>query len=360
MAHKIYSIALLACSLFFLYSCNNSPALVGAEKEEEKEFWVWSHPHANYSNHQWDSVLTKLSESGFKGILMSADTAVLNRIIPIAKSKDIEVHAWMWAMNRGDADSSWWSYNANGKSLAEKQAYVGYYKFMCPALPAVKEFLKEKVKDLAKINGLDGIHLDYIRYVDVILPTALQPIYGLKQDSIMAEFDYGYHPYMRNLYKEKYGIDPKELPNFKQDTSWINFRLRELNKTVNTLVPIAHKANMQLTAAVFPSPQMSRNMVRQDWEHWNLDKFFPMVYYKFYNEDYHWAASIMDTNIRAVGVDRTICGLYTPDVSDSTEFANALESIFEKGAKGISLFELNGLKEFHYDVIKRYNTFEFN
>lgn len=352
MAYKIQAIVLSLFALL-LFSCTEKKSNNTEEDQNIKpEFWVWSHAHKEFSDLQWDSVFSKMHNAGMYGILIGSDTAVLNAIIPIAHSYEIEVHAWMWAMNRGDADSSWLSYNANGKSLAGEPAYVKYYKFMCPALPEVKEFLQGKVRELTRVKDLDGIHLDYIRYVDVILPKALQPKYNLVQDSIMAEFDYGYHPYMRNLYKEKYGIDPKELPNFKSDTSWINFRLKELNKTVNSLVPIAHKANMKLTAAVFPSPTMAKNMVRQDWENWNLDKFFPMVYYKFYNEDYLWAKQIMDTNVAAVGQNRAICGIYTPDVQDSTEFLNAVNQILQSGTRGMSLFELSGLKEHHYKTIK--------
>lgn len=355
MARKITLALTLLCSLVFV-SCKDQAIKTLTKESYTPEFWAWSHANPDYTNQQWDSVFTKLEDAGFYGVLISADSNVLKRVLPLATQHQLKVQAWMWAMNRSDADSSWWSYNALGQSLAEKRAYVDYYKFMCPALPEVREFLQQKVHELTKIKGLYGIHLDYIRYVDVILPEALQPKYGLKQDHIMPEFDYGYHPEMRKLYKQRYGVDPLELDNYQSDSTWIRFRLDELNKTVNLLPPIAHEAGMQLTAAVFPTPAMSRDMVRQDWESWQLDCFYPMTYFKFYNEDHQWAKLVTDTNIRSVRADRTVCGLYLPDITDSTDFSRAIHHILESKPKGISIFELRGLNESHYNTVKKINN----
>ena len=168
-------------------------------------------------------------------------------------------------MNRGDAKPQWLSVNQLGNSLADEKAYVGYYKFMCPALPEVEDFIKSKMDELASVDGLSGIHMDYIRYVDVILPIGLQPKYGLVQDHIMPEYDYGYHPHMRELYKSKYGNDPMDLDNPGTNEQWINFRLNELNTTVGNLRDHVISKNLNVTAAVFPTPSMSADMVRQNW-----------------------------------------------------------------------------------------------
>lgn len=67
----------------------------------------------------------------------------------------------------------WFSVNRNGQSLADTTAYVDYYKFMCPALPEVREFIKKKIEAYCEVEGLNGIAIDYNRFVDVILPTTL-------------------------------------------------------------------------------------------------------------------------------------------------------------------------------------------
>ena len=88
------------------------------------ELWGWVHADAKKSVLEWELDFKKLNEAGFKGILIGANPEVLKTTIPIAKYYGLEVHAWMWTMNRGDADSSWLSVNQLGNSLAKQKAYV--------------------------------------------------------------------------------------------------------------------------------------------------------------------------------------------------------------------------------------------
>ncbi len=268
------------------------------------------HADKNKTSEDWETVCSELEDHAIYGILIGADTSVLQKIIPPATKHNIEVHAWFWTMNRGDADASWLSVNQLEKSLAEEKAYVNYYKFMCPALPGVKTFLKGKIGELCRIEGLAGIHMDYIRYVDAILPVGLQPKYGLVQDKIYPEFDYGYHPYLVNLYKEKTGINPLYLEHPATDPNWLQFRLDKLNETVTELKDHIHDHGKTATAAVFPTPAMSCEMVRQEWDRWDLDCYFPMVYHNFYNKDIDWIEKVMDENKSIIPETSNIfCGL---------------------------------------------------
>ncbi len=340
---KILGLLILSFVLFASCDKQNPP---------EARFWAWSHAHTNYSEAKWDSLFAKMHDHGFKGLLIGADSAALVRLIPIAHKHHIEVHAWMWAMNRGDAKPEWLSVNALGQSLADERAYVDYYKFMCPALPEVRQFIKSKVEQLASIKGLAGVHLDYIRYVDVYLPVALQPKYNLQQDSIMPQFDYGYHPYLRNKYQEQFGVDPFDLADMAHDSSWFQFRLDQVNEAVNLLPELSDKHGVQLTAAVFPEPEMSAHMVRQQWNNWNIDAFYPMVYYNFYNENPQWVGTIVAKAKSMVPDKNIICGLYLPGIADKESFRESIVQAFTNGASGVSFFELSSLKEEHWQVLK--------
>ena len=308
------------------------------------KFWIWSGADKGRSNSYWDSTFRELKEIGITGVLMSADSIVLKQVIPIATKLDMEVHAWFWTMNRRDANPEWWSVNQLGQSLAEEKAYVDYYKFMCPALPEVKGFIKSKMEGLVKIEGLKGIHMDYIRYVDAILPVGLWEKYGLVQDHIMPEFDYGYHPYMRNLFAKAYGSDPLKIENVTHDSLWLNFRLQELNKTVIGLRDYVNSTDLHISSAVFPTPQMSREMVRQDWDKWQLDYYFPMIYHNFYNEDIDWIRQTMAENKEVISPDSKIfCGLFLPALKDNHELSHAIQAAFEGGADGVAFFDLHAL-----------------
>jgi len=326
--------------IFFIVSCS--------EKERQKDFkiWVWMHPNSNKTEAEWKKDFEKLEKYGVFGVLMGADTNVLRKAFPSAKRHNIELHAWFWTMNRGDSDTSWLSVNQLGKSLANDKAYVNYYKFMCPALPEVKTFLKSKFDEILSVDGLSGIHMDYIRYVDAILPLGLQPKYGLNQDKVYPEFDYGYHPYLVDLYKKKTGINPFDLENPATDPDWLQFRLDVLNETVIELRDYIRGHGKTATAAVFPTPAMSREMVRQEWDKWELDCYFPMVYHNFYNEDFTWIEHVMKENKNTISKNtKVFCGLYVPALKHDNDLSQAIEAAMDGGADGIALFEYGAMNE---------------
>lgn len=319
------------------------------------KFWVWRGGGPDISDQEIEQILRKLDDAGIKGFLLSSNVDLLNKVLCKAKQYNIKVHAWMWTMNRGDSKPEWLSYNQLGKSLAEEKAYVNYYKFMCPALPEVKEFIKSKMDELAEVEGLEGIHMDYIRYVDVILPIGLQPKYGLVQDHIMPEYDYGYHPYMRKLFEEKYGVDILDIEDPGNNQKWIEFRLNQLNQTIDEIRDHVVKKDLKITAAVFPTPDMSAAMVRQDWRNWKLDCYFPMVYHNFYNEDINWIRKVIEEDRQQIGEDAGLfCGLYLPSLQKEKELTMAINAAFDGGADGVSFFSYGGLKE---NVIRQIKEF---
>ena len=224
---RIISLIFLSISISLLISC--SP------EKSKPEAWVWSHQHKNYSNQQWDSVFSLMENAGIKNILLGADSANMQRVLPLAKKHQVKVHAWIWTLNRNDAPKEWLSVNALGQSLADQMAYVDYYKFMCPTVDGLKEFILKKFQPYLEMKGLYGIHMDYIHYVDVILPLALQPKYHLNQKDIMPRFDYGYHPAMLEKFEQQYGYSPYSIDDFAHDSLWLQFRLDQLNTLVNSL-----------------------------------------------------------------------------------------------------------------------------
>jgi len=256
-------------------------------------------------------------------------------------------------MNRADAKAEWLSVNALGQSLADEKAYVNYYKFACPAIPEFQNFIISKIESYSKIDGLKGIHLDYNRYVDVILPIGLWDKYGIEQNEILAEYDYGYHPFMIKLFEEKYGKSPYELKDYLNNDKWIDFRCEQLNILVEKLKLSAHKHGKQISSAVFPSPDLSKKMVRQDWGNWNLDLYFPMLYHSFYEKDIEWIGETMKKNIAEKGLN-VVCGLYMPALKKPEDFKQALESNLKANSKAVSLFDLNSITDEHYKILNEY------
>lgn len=317
------------------------------------KFWVWMSGHKTMTIEEWEQVFSELQDLGIKGLLLSTSNKTLNMLVPLAQEYEVQLHVWMWAMNRGDAPLEYLSVNDLDQSLSEEPAYVDYYKFMCPALPEVKTFIEESVKKLERAEGIYGIHLDYIRYVDVFLPVGLLPKYNLKQDDILPAFDYGYHPYLLKKFELEYGYQPRSIADYAHDSIWQQFRMDQVTEIVNSLAHQFSTKQIKLSAAVFPDPLMSRKMVRQDWGQWNLDYYFPMVYNGFYEAGMDWIEERLRISRAILPKSKIFCGLYLGDSQDGQMLEKSIEAAFKGGATGISFFDYWGLKEHHKVAIKK-------
>jgi len=324
-------------------SCSN----VIEEPAEYPMFWTWL---GYRSGMNFDSVCTVMSETGIDGVILNAPSPDDYReAIPIAHKHGLEVYAWLWTMNlehdRGrilEEHPEWFSVNRKGESLADTKAYVDYYKFMCPALPEVREHIKKKIVAYCEVEGLNGIAIDYHRFVDVILPTTLWSRYGIVQDKEYPEFDYGYHPAMIKLFMEKHGYDPRELEDPSTDDTWLQFRCDQITEVANEIAEVVHSYDKVMAASPFPTPAMSRKMVRQDWGKWNLDIVFPMVYHNFYTGDLSFISDCMIEDVRDKNPMTTLyCGM---TATNSPLMFDCMDSAFNNGAEGISIFTVNGLR----------------
>jgi len=152
--------ALLLVAIMAVSACSDNKKTEA--KAEYPMFWTW----LGYgSEAKFDSICVVMSEMGIDGVMLNAPSPDdYRKAIPIAQKYGIEVYAWLWTMNlEHDRDRlvkehpEWFSVNRKGESLADTKAYVDYYKFLCPALPEVREFIRNKVREYCEVEGLNGI-----------------------------------------------------------------------------------------------------------------------------------------------------------------------------------------------------------
>ena len=309
-------------------------------------FWTWLdyRPTMNF-----DSVCVVMKEIGIEGVMLNASTPdEYRQAIPIAHKHGIEVYAWLWTMNlEHDRDKivkehpEWFSVNRKGESLADTKAYVDYYKFMCPILPEVREHIRKKIVAYCEVEGLNGIAIDYHRFVDVILPTTLWPRYGIVQDREYPEWDYGYHPAMIEAFKAKHGYDPREQEDPSTDELWLQFRCDQITEVANEIADVVHSYGKVMAASPFPTPKMAKRMVRQDWGKWNLDIVFPMVYHNFYTGDVSFISDCTIENVRDKNPETTLyCGM----MASEEQIFDCMDEALNNGAQGISIFTVNSLR----------------
>ena len=320
-------------------------------------FATWANGGNNFDKDLWKVKLDQYKELGISEVLVGGSPEFLNQLVSLAKENEIKIHAWMWTLNRpndtiANKHPEWYAVNRQGKNSLEYRAYVDYYQWLSPFHPEVREYIKSNVRKLTKIEGLASIHLDYVRYVDVILGADLQPKYDIVQDHEMPEYDYGYHPLAREGFKEIFGYDPIDLEHPELSTEWRQYRLNAITSLVNELVDIAHENGHKITAAVFPFPEMSRQMVRQAWNDWNLDAAYPMLYQNFYRENINWIGFATKQGVNDVDFP-IFSGLYSPALKDPKDLEKAIRIAKENGAHGISIFTADNLNDIQKEVLIR-------
>jgi uncharacterized lipoprotein YddW (UPF0748 family) len=303
--------------------------------------WVWTGGGDDREPDEQKKRFAQMRQCAISAVLLSDWSGLtLNR----AKEQGLQTHAWIWTLCRGDRGlldqhPDWYVVSRLGDSAAKKPPYVGYYHFLCPSRPEVRDYLANVVSDLASMPDLDGIHLDYIRYPDVILPVGLWKKYNLVQNQELPQFDFCYCEVCRGAFKKQTGEDPLALSDPPAHAAWRQYRYDTVTRLVNQLAEVARRKGKLITAAVFPTPALARKLVRQDWVSWNLDAVLPMIYHRFHNEQPEWIERAVKEGVAALPPARPLyAGLYLPDLKTQEEVAAAVQYALAGGAKGVSLF----------------------
>lgn len=322
-----------------------SSALASGTNQPKKpvgiKHWVWENPDQKEDEKSLKERYSRYYGAGIRGMFFEADS---EKHFRMAKAAGMEAHRWMWTMNRGekellDAHPEWYAVSREGKSCATSPPYVDYYRWLCPSKPEVLEYLKSQVKSILEKDYTDGIHLDYIRYCDVILPINLWEQYGIDQTRELPEYDFCYCETCQSRFKEENGIDLSEIKYPDQSLSWRKFRYDRINHVVNSLAEVAHQSKKVITAAVFPTPEVARRIVRQDWTNWNLDGVCPMIYHGFYKEPVSWIGDAVEEGIHFLaGRFPLYAGIFLPDFKSDAELEQGIRVALSHGASGISFF----------------------
>jgi len=359
---------LLLALLLSIVSCKGKVEKGGDNKiaqikdtEQTFEFGVWVSANNEKSDEDYNVEFEKYKNAGIDEVLINTgtDPILLKRLVPIAKKSGLKVHAWIMAMNRpGDTVAlkhpEWYAVSREGKSCFDTRPYVDYYQWLCPTREESRNHVLGLVEALAKVDGIESVHLDYIRFSDIFLPIGLLPKYDLIQDEELPEFDFCYCDVCIREFEKLHHKNPREIKNTAIDMEWKNFRLNAIKRVVDEAYEIVHKYNKNLTAAVFPYPEMADHMVRQRWDKWNIDEVYPMIYHSFYSEETDWIGyatkqGVEDVKDRVTGINT---GVFIPAFKSPEELKEAILLAKNNGAKGITFFDGPALTEDYLNTIK--------
>ncbi|MCD8262800.1 MAG: hypothetical protein LUD02_00445 [Tannerellaceae bacterium] len=354
---------LFVLSTALLVACTETP-------ETKVLSYGWQGEGGNTTEQTLQNDFSKWKSHGLDGICYNAggDVEKHTRAAKVAKANGMEYHAWIPTMVQGNVDPSWYAVNRNGDSTHDVQAYVTYYKFMCPNKEGVYNFVADMYGKIADIPEVDYIHLDYIRFVDVILARGLWDKYGLVMDEEYAVADYCYCDDCVADFKAATGIDIKSVEDPSQVEEWKQFRYDLITKLVNHITETVHAKGKKVSAAVFPGPSIAKQLVRQEWNKWNIDMIFPMNYNDFYLEGPEWIGQVVKEEVESVnGQTPIISGLFIchdwqkkAQIEDPeghglipSEIEEAISGSMENGAAGISIFTPGDMTDEHWAAFKK-------
>lgn len=339
-------------AVFFAVSCSS-------QKAAKIPCYAWLGGPGKATDAELKAEFADLKDKGIDGLMYSAgrDPEVYRRVGKIAKEVGLEFHTWIPTLtqnNNPDMKPEWYAINGVGESAYDKPAYAEHYHFVCPNREEVIKYLEDLYGKIAEIPEVDGVHLDFIRFPDVILAKGLWKKYNLVMDREYPQFDYCYCDKCKNDFLVNTGIDLNDVEDPSQVEKWKQFRYDLITNLVNRLAEIVHSKGKVINAAVFPGPNsIAKKIVRQEWDKWNIDAFYPMNYNDFYLEGTKWIGEMCKEGVTAIDNRKPLySGLFIcpapekkaaePDPENHGlvpgELEDAIRESMENGAAGICLF----------------------
>ncbi len=340
------------------------------------DIYVWEHaPQAGKAEEHVRAQMSAIKARGVKGVFYHSNFREMEQIrlaAGIASQLGLEFHAWVPTLTQvGNpvVKDGWYSVSREGHSVKDKPPYVPYYQFLCPNSEEVYQYLSQSFQQVARIAGVAGVQLDYIRHPDVILARGLWAKYGLDMKGEAAPYDYCYCARCAEKYKARSGVDIRSKGDEAQHiASWKQFRYASLTRLVNRLADDVHRTGSRISAAVFPGPTLAKTMVRQDWGKWHLDMVAPMLYNDFYLQPPSWIAEQTQEGLHAKRAEtRFICGLFIcgqPEKKEQfkdpeawgltpSELETAARAAVKQGVDGIALFTFSSMTDAHWEALHK-------
>lgn len=273
----------------------------------------------------------------------------LATMIKEAKRRGLRVHAWINAMPAWNLNSppkvasqlyashpGWLMVDAAGRAMTPN----GFYAFLDPGLPEVREYLARLLGRMAQDYEVDGVHLDYIRY-----PTP---------GEVGREFSF--HPKVVASFRKQFGAAPKEAPD-----RWQAYRREQVSATIKGIRDAvkAARPGIELSATCMADPKRGREEAGQDPKVWVdqgiVDAVVPMAYVR---NDLKRFAEVTEPFLIPSRRSRLWVGIWPRNENEG--YAEQIKLARAERAAGVAVFAYGELFPQHrqtWRATKIYRTF---
>lgn len=290
--------------------------------------------------------------NGIECVNYMTDIPKYERAVKIANKIGIQIYAWIPTLLGVGPNKQWLYDNHPEVYVKTKSGVLSYnhpiynvehYKFLCPNNPIVRKFIKEMYANVSKIPGLDGINLDYIRYIEINMQ---------KYD---ANSDTCYCDYCVSDFFNQTNITIVNETRPDQNTLWNQYRIKAITTLVNEISELVHAHNKRISADVYPGPWESTIKTKQKWDDWELDMVFPMIYNGVFKRPLEWVGRQTgegSAKIREKGKNTKLYTGLESNAMNDKEFEAAVNMSMENHAYGVSVFKLNDLQPERYEIVR--------
>ena len=307
----------------------------------------------------------EVAEVGSEIFLPQIEVYSLENIEAMAKachSNGMELHAWTinnmvskaYSPEFLEQHRDWLAVNRNGQTGLEFPLW-GRQVWWCPSSEGYLDHYLTRWEMLADLE-VDGLHLDFIRYPDI---WDYEDGLAIERPEI-PEYSFCYCPRCRTKFKNEAGVDPMDVPldpGNELYQRWCRWRMDVITATVKTIREETD-IRLKLSAAVFPTPDIARTVVLQDWPSFadQLDFICTMIYTpKQWGRPITW---IKDATEEGLAEMKGKCAYYagfgypirqqTPD-----DLQTGILSAAEGGADGVVIFSYPGPTPEQMEAIRK-------
>ena len=308
--------------------------------EEIRAVWTSATAH---NPRGWDGLMHTLSKLGINTLfihLQSAGTSLyktrtyghadtLTEALAAGKKQGVAVHAWVtcWTLDGANAEQT---AQLTREDRLMRDAAGNALPWLCPSQPENRALIIAGLRDLARL-GVQGIHLDYVRYPEArgcyapATRKAFETAQGKPVSTWPADVLTG-------------GSQATDFQRFRCDT--ITAFVREAQTAVRTINP-----SVRLSAAVYPGADAAA-ILGQDWPGWVRDGLIDFACPMIYTENENAFTFSLDACIHAVPQPQKnlVPGIGTgTDMSqlDATATSQQVRQIRTRHLAGFGFFALD-------------------
>jgi uncharacterized lipoprotein YddW (UPF0748 family) len=210
-----------------------------------------------------------------------------------------------------------------------------------PGAPGVAEHLAEVFAGLVATHPqLDGLHLDYIRYPDV-LPFSPGTRYGVG-------LSFGHGAATRARFRAETGLEAPFGDRIENGDAWDEWRRGQVTRVVSRIREAARAArpDLELSAAVLAYPERAYLSTFQDWRGWLADGLLEFAIPMLYTRDERLFAQQVAAFAGEPAHDRIWIGLGTwLFAAEPSRAVAQLTRARSAAAGGVALFSYDAIAE---------------